>query len=143
MDTTKVKERPWQGTTLGVLYIIGLIILGLMITALIVAIAGGGAMLSQMMQQSSEIASFPIETFLGTMGTLLLIPIIGIFILIIFMTIGIFKGQNWAVIVAIIFTVLGLLSCFTNNIHYFSLALNAFILYLEIMCVKHPFYTHK
>ena len=135
-------KRPWEGTTLGVLDIIGLVLSGIALAMLTFAIVGGGAILSQM-AQGSEMQNFPMASFLGTMGTFLLIPVILFFILGVFITVGIFKGQKWAVIVSIIFTALALLSSFSQGIQYFSLALNAFFLYLEIMCIKHPFYNKK
>ncbi|MCD6109209.1 hypothetical protein J7J83_00380 [bacterium] len=135
-------KRPWEGTTIGVLDIIGLVLMGIVLVILIFAVIGGGAMLSQMLQ-GSGMQNFPMASFLATMGTFLLIPVILFFILGIFITVGIFKGQKWAIIVSIIFTVLALLSSFSQGVQYLSLALNAFVLYLEIMCVKHPFYNKK
>jgi hypothetical protein len=142
MEATAVK-RPWQGTFLGVLNVIGLVLLGLLSIALIVILIGGGAALTQMMEQSAEIAAFPMASMFTTMGAILLIPVLAIFVLGVFITMGIFKGQKWAIIVSIIFTALSLLSSFANmdSIQWFGLALTAFVLYLEIMCVKNPFYN--
>jgi len=65
-----------------------------------------------------------------------------ILILEIFIIKGIFKGKKWAVIVCAIFTVLCLLSAIIN-IEIFSVLLNGFFLYTEIICIKHPFYNQK
>jgi len=140
--STGAVKRPWEGTTLGVIDIVGVVFAGIGMAMLSVAILGGGAILSQMSTTAGGQA-FPMASFIGTLGAFLLIPMILFFVLGIFIIIGIFKGQKWAIIVSIIFSVLALLSAFGNGIQYFPLALNAFLLYLEIMCVKHPFYNHK
>lgn len=141
--TPSAVKRPWQGTFLGVLNIIGLVFLGIMSIVLLIMLVGGGAAISQMMEQSAEMVAFPMASMLTTMGAILFIPVLAIFVLVIFITIGIFKGQKWSIIVSIIFTVLGLLSAFTNmqDIQFGSLLLNGFVLYLEIMCIKNPFYN--
>lgn len=142
MEATAVK-RPWQGTFLGVLNVIGLVLLGLLSIALIFILIGSGTAITQMMEQSAEMAAFPMASMFTTMGAILLVPVLAIFVLGLFITMGIFKGQKWAIIVSIIFTVLSLLSSFANmeSIQWFGLALTAFVLYLEIMCVKNPFYN--
>ena len=141
MTTSK---RPWQGTFLGVLNVIGLVLIGLISIFLLIAIVGGGAMISQMIESSAEIASLPIASLFGTMGSILLVPVFAIFALGLFITIGIFKGQKWSIIVSIIFTVLGILSAFSNmgDINFSILLINAFVLYLEVMCLKDPFYNN-
>lgn len=140
--TVSAVKRPWQGTFLGVLNIIGLVLLGLMSIFLVIVLVGGGAAISQMMEQSAEMAAFPMASMFTTMGAILLVPLLAIFVLGIFITMGIFKGQKWAIIVSLIFTALGLLSNFTNMdmIQWGSVALTAFVIYLEIACVKNPFY---
>lgn len=140
---TNPSRRPWQGTFLGVLNIIGLVFLGLITIFLIIMLVGGGAAITQMMQQSAEMTTLPFASMLGTIGVILIIPVLAIFVLEIFITMGIFKGKKWTVIVSIVFTALALLSAFTNmnSIQLGSLALNGFVLYLEIMCIKHPFYN--
>ena len=136
-------KRPWQGTFLGVLDIIGLVLMGLMSIFLLIALVGGGAMISQMMESNAEMAALPMASLFGTMGAIILVPVLAIFILGLFITIGIFKGQKWSIIVSIIFTVLGILSVFSNmgDINFSMLLINAFVLYLEIMCLKDPFYN--
>ncbi|MFH0820439.1 MAG: hypothetical protein V1908_01560 [Candidatus Peregrinibacteria bacterium] len=131
-------SRPWQGTMLGVLNIISLILLGITLVFFIIMMVGGGAMFSEMVQGSG----LPIASMFGAMGALLLVPLILIFTLGIFITRGIFKGQKWAIIVTMIFTVLALLYSLFDVV-IVSIIINGLFLYAEVICLKNPFYNKK
>lgn len=132
-------KRPWQGTALAVINIIGVVlafIFGLMFLVLMGFLGGvGGAM--------------PVEVsgmFTGLMGGLAIaggIFMIGLGVLYIFMARGALKGQKWSPIVSVVFAALGLISGITNfgSEMIFTLLLSAFILYLGVICIKHPFYN--
>jgi len=63
-------------------------------------------------------------------------------ILVFFITRGIFKGQKWAIIVALVFTALSLLSAVMNiSQMYMSLIISAGMLYLEVVCLKDPYFN--
>lgn len=133
--------RPWQGTALGVWNIIGLVLFGLIIALILISFAGGLTLLEQI--QGVDIPGLKIVTLLGAF---ILVPLIPIFILVFFITKGVFKGKKWAIIVSIIFTVLAILqyiSDFKLNTSIIWLAVNGFMLWAEIVCIRHPFYNHK
>ena len=132
------KKRPWQGTVLAILNIIGVVfafIFGLLFLVLIGLLGGvGGTMEPEMGGM-----------FVGMMGGFAIgggIFMIAIGVLLIFMARGALKGQKWSPIVSIVFAVLGILGALSayDSSMLLTLVLNAFILYLGVMCVKHPFY---
>lgn len=120
--------RPWQGTLLGILHIISLILLGLLIIA---AFVGG-----------SMIASFlPVWGMLGGIGMALGFILMALWILVFFITRGIFSGKRWAIIVSLIFTGIALLSAIMNiSEMLLSLVIYAGMLYLEVICLKDSYY---
>jgi hypothetical protein len=121
--------RPWQGTLLGVLNIIGLVALAL---AIVLAFVGGSMLVSLL----------PVWGMLGGIGMALGFILIAIWILVFFITKGIFKGQRWAIIVSLIFTGIALLSSIMNiSEMFFSLLIYAGMLYLEVVCLKDPYYN--
>lgn len=128
--------RPWQGTLLGIFNVIGLVFLGGAMVFIMVMILGGGAIMSQMATETS----FPFAQFMGTMGTIVIIPLLAIFVLGVFITLGIFKGQKWAIIVSIVFTILSLLSSLSNAETAY-IVVNGVLLYAEIVCLRDPFYN--
>lgn len=133
MTNKTASSRPWQGTLLAILNIIGLVMLGLLMAALLMISAGGSMM--------SQFAEGAVPAFFGTIGLFFLVPLAAIFVLGIFVTKGLFSGQRWTVILMMVFTVLGLLSAFGSLRYSIApLAINALMLWAEVMCYKHPFY---
>ncbi len=129
-------SRPWQGTVLGVVNILGLAVFGVMLMILFF----GGNFLTEFVQDSQLSMIFGLGTII------IMIFMIPFVILGVFVTIGTFKGQKWAVIVMLIFTALALFgalsSLFTadgSNV-FGSLVINGFILYCAIASLKDPFY---
>ncbi len=128
--------RPWQGTVLGVLNIISLV----MAVMLLLFMSFGSSFVAQF-------APDPMVTAVMGFGMmvvfLLAIPFL---VLAVFVTIGVFKGQKWTIIVMLIFSVIGILGGLseifsgTVDVSYVSLAINGFILYCEIVALKSPFY---
>ena len=128
--------RPWQGTLLGIVNIIGLVMAAFMVLLL--------------MFGSSFLAGFvdePDFAFIFGLGALFLMLLVIPFIILgVFVTIGIFKGQRWAVIVMLVFTAIALLSAlaniFTGTEHHAwgSLIINGFVFYCEIAVLKDPYY---
>lgn len=128
--------RPWQGTLLGVLNIFGLVFLGIAMLVILIMVTGGGAMLSQMAPQTS----FPLPQFIGTMGVIVILPLLAIFVLGVFITLGIFRGQKWAIIVSIVFTILSLITS-VSQVETTYILVNGILLYAEIVCLKDPYYN--
>ena len=129
--------RPWQGTVLGIANILGLAMGALMLTLVMF----GSSFLAGMAQD-------PVFSFIFGAGALVIILLVLPFIVLeVFITIGMFKGQKWAVIVMLIFTVIALLGGLgglfanTDGYHsYVSVAVHGFLLYCEIASLKDPFY---
>lgn len=83
--------------------------------------------------------------FFGVVGLVFLIPLN---VLEVFVVIGIFKGKKWAVVVALIFTLLALPFVFfsiSGGIFLFLPVLIFYILnlWMEIKCLKHPYFKQK
>jgi len=123
-------SRPWQGTTMGVLNAIGVAFgfIG------VIALLFGGTFIAAALEDvgMSMIAG------LGT--TLIAVVMIPFLILGLFITIGLFKGQKWAVILSLAFTALGTIGNITT-LNFVGLAFNVFFLYCLIACLKEPFYN--
>ena len=130
--------RPWYGTLLGVLNAIGAGLLGLLSLGVLLLSVMGGTILSQMSDSGVQIPSF----ITGAVGLIFLVPMIGLLVLSIFMTLGYFKGARWAVIVSMVFGILSVLSSL-GSIRYSiaPLVLNGLMLWAEVMCLKHPYYS--
>ncbi len=124
-----VISRPWQGTAVGVLNAIGI---GFGFIGLILLFLGGSLIAGLM-----ESSGMAVMAGLGT--TVLAIILLPFLILGIFVTIGLFKGQMWAVIIALIFTGLGLIGNITT-FNLVGLLFNAFFIYCFITCMKDPYY---
>lgn len=130
-------NRPWQGTVLGVLYILGVVVSGIASIFLLQLTFTGGSLATQVPGADAS----GVGSILATLGGFLVVPILALFIIGVFMTMGIFKGQRWSIIVAIVLTVLGILgslSDISNNIG--AIVINGGVLWLEIVCLKHPYY---
>ena len=97
-------SRPWQGTVLGVVNILGLAISGVMLMILFF----GGSFLAEYIQDSQLSMIFGLGTII------ILVFMIPFVILGIFVTIGTFKGQKWAVIVMLIFTAMALFGALSS-----------------------------
>ncbi len=129
-------SRPWQGTVLGILYIISIVLLAILLPIMLLVAVGGSA-LGFMSDINNSMA------MLLSGGMLIMsLFLIGVFILQIFITRGIFKGQKWAVIISIIFAVLDLASLI-RNFRIIPFIIIGLFLYLSIACFLHPFYGGK
>jgi hypothetical protein len=128
--------RPWQGTVLGVLNIISLVMAGM----LFLFISFGSSFVAQFTQDPMVTAIMGFGVMVAVIFT---IPFL---VLAVFVTIGVFKGQKWTIIVMLIFSVIGILGTLsemfsgTVDVPYISLAINGFVLYCEIIALKSPFY---
>jgi len=133
---TKQASRPWQGTVLGIIYTIHIVIT-------IIMISGALWMVSQLPTgNTGDIIS--LKAALAStliLGSISLFSIFK-FILQIFVTRGIFKGQKWAVITSIVFTALSL-SSLIQNFSLTTLIIDSALMYLSIACLLHPFYGGK
>ena len=131
-----VGGRPWQATFLGVLSIIGAVFAFLVMLFMAFLTFGVGA----------GVAQIGVPELTGVFNMLSGFVFVGVIIfaglgvLAIFMARGMFKGQKWAPIVSIVFSVMALVGVL-SNFDPVILVIDAFILYLAIMCVKHPFFN--
>jgi len=142
--------RPWQGTFLGVIDIIG-VVFAFLFSILFLFLQG---FISSLLSSVSTSITTNVGTangavvgaglfgFLAGFSLVIGFILIGAGILGIFMARGAFKGQKWSPILAIVFAVLGLLGMLSNfsNSQITGLVIDAFIVYLGAVCVKDPYY---
>lgn len=127
------KIRPLEGTLLGWFSIAGfsLAVLAVILT-FILSFEGFKAG-----EMGAMIGIF------GSIGLLFLIPWL-VFKLV--LTIGIFKGRKWTVVISLVFTVIGFIPGFFmlgTGIGPFLLSIGflTLMLWAEIKCLKHPYYN--
>lgn len=136
--------RPWQGTVLGIIHILCLIILLSAIAIFAVLMIAGGALSGSSEGDALFGLSIP-----GTIGAILLLMLLPFIILEVFVIRGIFNGQLWSIIAVIVISGLGLLSAITDIFTggpaqgIVSSVINIVILYLAVPCLKQPFYNKK
>jgi len=73
---------------------------------------------------------------------IVIVPLIFVFIFKIFLARGIFKWQRWTIIFTIIVSSI-LLILSLSKLQIENITINAFILFMAISCIKHPFYAKK
>lgn len=135
-------KRPWQATAIAVLNIIGTV-LAFLFGLMFIFMQG---FISSMLSSGTDVSGAEVG-LAGMIGSFALvggIVMIGIGVLLIFMTRGLFRGQKWSPIVSIIFAILGVLGALSSfdSSTVLPLVIDAFILYCAFICVKHPFF-HK
>ncbi|NPA37770.1 MAG: hypothetical protein GXO47_13075 [Chlorobi bacterium] len=129
-------ERPWQGTVLAVLNVLGLV-MGFLVFMLLMI---GSGFVESVIQDST----FSVIMGFGRLVIFMLgFPFI---VLAVFITVGLFRGQKWAVITMMVFTIFALLNSisglFSGNGAGFlgPVIINGLVLYCEIASLKDPFY---
>ena len=136
-------SRPWQGTTLVVFNIIGLVFNGLSLIFLIIMTIKGSSISTGILQTfGGEASGFPIGDMVETAGMVMIIPYVLSLILGVFLTLGTIKGQKWSIITMMVFTILALLSVLASK-NVIAIIIPGFLLYLEIMCLKNLYYNKK
>lgn len=133
---TVTSTRPWQGTFLAVLNIIGLIFTAMLIPFALLLVLGG-SLLSFVEEMGPGMAML-----FGGGGLVLFLVLLLAFILGIFIVRGLFKGQKWVVILTLIFSAISAIQL-VFNFELFSALIIALFIYLEIACLVHPFYSSK
>ncbi|MBU1445698.1 hypothetical protein KKD70_00340 [Patescibacteria group bacterium] len=138
--STNGASRPWQGTLIGVVNVIGLVIMGIAMVFFIWVFFGGTALISSF---ASSAQMTPFLNLLSAIGGLILIPFAVFFVLGVLITRGIFKGKRWAIIFSLVLTILAIASLLfgSSEMSFPALAMNALMLYAEVICLKHPFYN--
>jgi len=124
--------RPFVGTLLG-WFSIGGLVLALSTTVFISILSYAGFDAGEM---GTMIGIF------AAIGLLFLIPWL---IIKLVLTIGIFKGKKWAVLLSLIFTVVGFFpALFSLGAGFFPflvcITFLSLMLWTEIKCLKHPYY---
>ena len=127
------QERPWHGSLLGWLSVVG-VVMALSVTVFISILSYAGFDAGEMGIMIGIFASI---------GLFFLTPWL---IFKVLLTVGIFRGKKWAVLISLIFTIVGLipgffslglgLIAFLGSIGFLSL-----MLWAEIKCLKHPYYN--
>ena len=125
-------RRPWQGTALGILCLIGILLIALFVGKLGYEGFRAGEM-------GNMIGIFAVS------GLIFLIPLV---ILKVIMAIGILRGKKWAIILMLVFTALsimgGILSITLGFVVFLGVILyHGLLMWAEIICLKHPYYNRK
>jgi len=129
--------RPWQGTLLGILSLSGVIFSGIRIVLMIMVLTGATNALMNTNCLQAVLSGFGI---IGMFSVFILIPMVIFFILGIHIMKGVFRGKKWPIILYIIITVPTLIISFLNE-YLFLIIIASILFYLEIICIKHPFYN--
>lgn len=140
--------RPWQGTALGVIDIIGTVfsflfaLLFLMFQGMIASLLGAAPTAVDVNGAQIQGAQGVMAIFAG-LGMVMGVVLLGFGVLGIFLARGAFKGQKWSPIVSIIFAALGIVGLLTSfsSSSVLSLVIDAFTLYVAVMCVKSPYFN--
>jgi hypothetical protein len=130
-------QIPWQGTILG---IIGVAQISFSILFLFIALFGiaiGGLFSSFAIP---DLGAMIPSLAVGVIVLLMLFIGLPLFILKVVVTIGIFKGKRWAVIITIVFAALGFMANI-GNFNFTWLVFSAIELGLAIVCLRDPFYN--
>ncbi|WP_439183106.1 hypothetical protein [Carboxylicivirga taeanensis] len=122
-------QRPWQGTVMGVLNAIG-VVFGFMA---VIALIFGGTFIAAALEDAG------LAMLAGFSTTIIAVVLIPFLILYIFITLGFFKGQKWAVIVALVLTAIGTIGNVVS-LSIIPLLINAFFIYCYIICMKDAYY---
>ncbi|MEA1897823.1 MAG: hypothetical protein U9N53_09195 [Bacteroidota bacterium] len=125
--------RPFVGTLLG-WFSIGGLVLALSLTVFISILSYAGFEAGEM---GAMIGIFAV------VGLFFLIPWL---VLKLVLTIGIFKGRKWTVLISLVFTIIGFIPGFFmlgTGISFFLLSIGflTMMLWAEIKCLKHPYYN--
>ena len=143
-------KRPWEGTALGVVDIIATVFafLGALGFLFLQSVITG--FLTSAQTTGDITVTGPatgIFSMFASLGIVIGVILIGLGVLSIFLARGSFKGQKWTVIVNLIFGILGLLSALSSlggtmaNQVYMNLAIDAFVIYCSVMCLKNAYYN--
>ena len=130
VTNSKSSARPWQGSLLGIVSGIGVVVLGFILLGLLFA--------RQSINPYVERSPFALLLSAGHFViSLLMVSGIGLSTII---TIGIFKGKTWSIILSVFFTGMSLIGAIFA-ISAIAIILYSLLLYCEIMCLRHPFYS--
>ncbi len=168
MDNPALLKRPWQATFLAVINIIGAVLtslVGLILLFLQQALPGmlkvlgvsGELLQEEVKKQAAQNGTVAqtvdpeqihkltegLSSIVGGVGMFLGIIVLGIAILLIFMSRGALKGQKWSPIMSTIFSaiaLLGALSSLTQAGNAVPVVIQGFILYCAIVCITNPFF---
>lgn len=160
---TKI-SRPWQGTTIGVLNVLSIILMFIIALLLFVA----GSWITSFMTGTAEISG-NVTAAKGVSGmiTSFMVPVAIVIIILaivgIFIAKGVFNGAKWAIIVNVVLATLGALGSLGNlsggnglntkmaleatkghsGGPFISLVIYIAIIALGVMCHKDPFYNQE
>ncbi len=131
MESKRSKDHlPWQGILLGILGSLGILSL--------VFILGSLFMAKGLITPYLEETPFALLLGAGSLAVILILTFgIAICISIVY---GVFKGQIWAIIILLLFTGMNLLGALFS-VSVMAIFSYIFLLYCEIVCVRHPFYN--
>ena len=135
VSTDKKLHRPWQGTVLAWLCVIQTFFI-LMVFLFLLKLAYEGFKAGEM------------GVMIGIFGIIFLVFLFPLLILMIVITIGVFKEKRWTLILLLVITCISLLAgVFTlvaGPVIFLSvMPFLGFMLWAEIVCLKSPYYLKK
>ncbi len=134
-------QIPWQGTVLGIIGVAQILFSMLFLFIALFGIAIGGLFSSFAIPDLGAMEMIP-SLAIGVVVLLMLFIGLPLFILKVVVTIGIFKGKRWAVVITIVFAALGFMSGI-GNFNFGWLVFSAIELGLAIVCLREPFYNQS
>nr|MBD3621801.1 hypothetical protein [Sunxiuqinia sp.] len=132
-------QIPWQGTVLGIIGVAQILFSILFLFIALFGIAVGGLFTSFAIP---DLGAMIPSLAIGVIVLLMLFIGLPLFILKVVVTIGIFRGKRWAVIITIVFAALGFIANM-GNFNFIWLIFSAVELGLAIVCLSDPFYNQS
>lgn len=126
---SKISGRPWQGTILGIISSVGVITLAFIL----------GALLLARDIISPYLVETPFALLLGAGAFVSFMILMFSIILSVAITVGIFNGKAWAIIISILFTGMSIVAALFA-VSVMAITAYGFLLYLEIVCVRNAYY---
>ncbi|WP_299578511.1 hypothetical protein [uncultured Sunxiuqinia sp.] len=130
---------PWQGTVLGLIGVAQILFSILFFFVIMLGLTVGGLFSAFALP---DVESLLPSLAIGSIGVLVVIFGLPFFILKVLVTIGLFRGKRWTVIVTIVFAALGLMM-HLGSFNLFWLTFTAIELGLAIVCLRDPFYNQN
>lgn len=130
---------PWQGTMLGIIQVITILFSILLFFMAILGITFAGLFGSLMIPNMGSIIP---SLAIGVIALIFVLIVLPLFILKVFITIGIFSGKRWTLIAIIILAILGIMSNL-STFNFFFLFISGIELTLAIICLNDPFYNQN
>jgi len=133
--TAPAPKRGVAGTVLVVLNMLSMIAIGILIVVMLLP-------MFWMSIPMLSVDALPVIGMLGFGTTIIAAILVVPFLIQLLIVRGLMRGSKVAVIILMIFTILGLISAVMNSA-WIQVAISGLMLTLEILCLKDPYYHKK